>query len=177
MTGPFFYLCRYPIIRGLPWLISYCWESLLEGLGRAVVDYNYKTFTIRWIGGPRYTVTTDPAAVEYILKNRFDNFPKGEYLQSIMADLFGEGIFAIDGDKWVTTRKTASHMFAARSFRENIMVVFHRHGAGLLRVIGELADSGLPFDLQDVFLRFTLVSVSVVPSYLTFVTQTGSLLL
>ena len=35
-----------------------------------------------------------------------------------MRDLFGDGIFAADGDKWLAQRKTASHMFAAREFRE-----------------------------------------------------------
>ena len=72
----------------------------------------------RWIGGPRYTITSDPAVVEYVLKTRFENFPKGNYVYNIMKDLFGDGIFAVDGEKWVSQRKTASHMFAAREFRE-----------------------------------------------------------
>ena len=125
-------------------------------------------------------MTTNPAQVEYILKTRFENFPKGEYIYDILHDLFGDGIFAVDGEKWTAQRKTASHMFAAREFREvtfnfklglpinmrrrhalpplqNIMVVFHRHGAELMRILGRHADSGEPLDLQDLFYRFTLV--------------------
>ena len=52
------------------------------------------------------------------LCQRFENFPKGDYFNGVMKDLFGDGIFAVDGEKWSTQRKTATHMFAAREFRE-----------------------------------------------------------
>lgn len=79
-------------------------------------------------------------------------------------------------------RKATAHMFSAREFREvraafdlfsrtiltyqcrylqNIMLVFHRHGKTLVNIIGNLADAGKPFDLHDLFHRFTLVRICI----------------
>ncbi len=119
--------------------------------------FNYRTFTIKWIGSPRYFIVTSPACVEHVLKKNFDNFPKGDHFHNIMEDLFGDGIFAIDGEKWEAQRKTALHMFSAREFRENIVNVFNRHGSELLEILGSAADSGKSVDLHELFHRFTLV--------------------
>ena len=40
------------------------------------------------------------------------------------------------------------------------MVVFHRHGADLVRILEGHADAGTPLDLQELFFRFTLDSIS-----------------
>ncbi|GFY81960.1 cytochrome P450, family 704, subfamily A, polypeptide 2 [Actinidia rufa] len=43
--------------------------------------------------------TADPVTVEYILKTKFSNYGRGQYHTGIMRDLFGDGIFAVDGEK------------------------------------------------------------------------------
>ena len=47
----------------------------------------------------------------------FDADTQGTYNYSIMKDLFGEGIFATDGDKWRRQRKLASHEFSTKVLR------------------------------------------------------------
>ncbi|VAH53631.1 unnamed protein product [Triticum turgidum subsp. durum] len=54
------------------------------------------------------TVTANPANVEYMLKTRFDNFPKGKRFAALLGDLLGAGIFNVDGDAWRHQRKMAS---------------------------------------------------------------------
>jgi hypothetical protein len=107
-------------------------------------------------------VITNPDCVKHVLSTHFDNYPKGENVHSTLKDLFGDGIFAIDGKKWEVQRKTALHMFSAREFRENIVSVFNRHGADLLEILGHHADAGTPCDLHDLFHRFTLVGARAV---------------
>ena len=67
-----------------------------------------------------------------------------------MRDLFGEGIFAVDGDKWRHQRKLSSYEFSTKVLREFSSVVFQTSGAKLAMKIGELACSAAVFDMQVV---------------------------
>ena len=49
-----------------------------------------------------------------VLKTNFANYPKGPMFSEAFKDLLGEGIFAVDGHKWKTQRKTASHEFTVK---------------------------------------------------------------
>ena len=44
-----------------------------------------------------YIIVTDPACVEHILKNNFDNYEKGPEFSSRFRDVLGHGIFNSDG--------------------------------------------------------------------------------
>lgn len=41
-----------------------------------------------------------------IIAANFQNYIKGSLFQTVMADAFGEGIFATDGEVWNLQRKT-----------------------------------------------------------------------
>ncbi|KAJ0098821.1 hypothetical protein Patl1_19991 [Pistacia atlantica] len=58
--------------------------------------------------------TTDPEIVEYILKTNFPNYGKGLYNYYVLTDLLGDGIFAVDGDKWKHQRKLSSYEFSTK---------------------------------------------------------------
>jgi cytochrome P450 len=92
--------------------------------------------------------TTDVRNIEHILKTNFDKYSKGEYNQDIVSDLFGQGIFAVDGDKWRQQRKLASFEFSTRVLRDFSSSVFRRNAAKLVRAVSELSDAGLAFDIQ-----------------------------
>ena len=92
--------------------------------------------------------TADPRNVEHILKTNFDKYSKGKYNQDIVTDLFGEGIFAVDGDKWRQQRKLASFEFSTRVLRDFSCSVFRRNAAKLVRVISEFSHQGQVFDMQ-----------------------------
>ncbi|KAF8028235.1 hypothetical protein BT93_E0980 [Corymbia citriodora subsp. variegata] len=103
--------------------------------------------------------TVDPRNVEHILKTKFDEYTKGEYNIDIVKDLFGEGIFAVDGDKWKKQRKVASFEFATRVLRDFSCSVFRKNAAKLVKVTEELSAASEGFDMQDVLMRCTLDSI------------------
>lgn len=93
--------------------------------------------------------TVDTRNVEHVLKTNFDKYSKGKYNQDVITDLFGEGIFAVDGDKWRQQRKVASYEFSTRVLRDFSCSVFRRNAAKLVRVVmSEFSHQGLVFDMQ-----------------------------
>ncbi|CAJ2657588.1 unnamed protein product [Trifolium pratense] len=103
--------------------------------------------------------TIDVRNIEYILKTNFDKYSKGKYNQDIITDLFGEGIFAVDGDKWKQQRKIASYEFSTRVLRDFSCSVFRKNAAKLVKVISEFSHEGLVFDMQDLQMRCALDSI------------------
>ncbi|CAG8758114.1 14737_t:CDS:2, partial [Gigaspora rosea] len=53
------------------------------------------SFTV--LGQGRLIVSNDPRTVEHILKTNFDDYPKGEIFYEIANDIFGDGIFSVNG--------------------------------------------------------------------------------
>jgi len=92
--------------------------------------------------------TIDVRNIEHVLKTNFDKYSRGKYSQDIMTDLFGEGIFAVDGNKWKQQRKVASYEFSTRVLRDFSCSVFRKNAAKLVRVISEFYLEGLVFDMQ-----------------------------
>ncbi|KAI3449144.1 hypothetical protein Pfo_005809 [Paulownia fortunei] len=103
--------------------------------------------------------TSDPANVEYILKTKFDNYDKGWYNYSILKDLLGDGIFAVDGDKWREQRKVSSLEFSARALRDVSSIVFRENAIKLANIVSEAVISYQPMDIQDLFMKSTLDSI------------------
>ncbi|KAJ0098820.1 hypothetical protein Patl1_19990 [Pistacia atlantica] len=103
--------------------------------------------------------TTDPAVVEYMLKTNFPNYVKGLYQYNILTDLLGDGIFAVDGDKWKHQRKLSSYEFSTKILRDFSSVVFKTTAVKLVRIVSEASASNRPLDMQDLFMKATLDSV------------------
>ena len=62
--------------------------------------------------GPAAVIqTVDPAVVDHILRNNFENYVKGDWFQQNMDPILGHGIFAVDGWQWRRTRKLSSNIF------------------------------------------------------------------
>ncbi|KAK4476533.1 hypothetical protein RD792_015689 [Penstemon davidsonii] len=104
--------------------------------------------------------TSDPANVEYILKSNFENYGKGEYNYTILKDLLGDGIFTVDGDKWKEQRKVASHEFSRRALRDFSSGVFRNNAIKLANIVSESVITNKPIDIQDLFMKSTLDSIS-----------------
>ncbi|KAM7472127.1 hypothetical protein LguiA_010310 [Lonicera macranthoides] len=103
--------------------------------------------------------TTDTRNIEHILKTNFDKYTKGKYNQDIVTDLFGEGIFAVDGAKWRQQRKLASFEFSNRVLRDFSCKVFRTNAAKLVRIISEFSMANQVFDAQDLLMKCTLDSI------------------
>uniref|UniRef100_A0A453DB11 Cytochrome P450 n=1 Tax=Aegilops tauschii subsp. strangulata TaxID=200361 RepID=A0A453DB11_AEGTS len=106
------------------------------------------------------TVTANPANVEYMLKTRFDNFPKGKRFAALLGDLLGAGIFNVDGDAWRHQRKMASLQLGSVTVRSYAYkIVAQEVETRLLPALADAADEGKVIDLQDVFRRFAFDTV------------------
>ncbi|XP_006661101.1 cytochrome P450 94C1-like [Oryza brachyantha] len=95
------------------------------------------------------TITANPANVEYMLKTRFDNFPKGKPFTALL------GIFNVDGDMWRHQRKVASLELGSVSVQSYAFkIVAQEVETRLMPVLSDGADRGTVLDLQDEFRRF-----------------------
>lgn len=128
--------------------------------------YDYQTEvakkqpTFRLLGPAQSEIyTTDIRNIEHVLKAKFDKYSKGEYNQDILEDLFGQGIFAVDGDKWRQQRKLASFEFSTRVLRDFSCAVFRTNAAKLVKVVSGFAVAGRVLDMQDMLMRCTLDSI------------------
>ncbi|KAF5750495.1 putative cytochrome P450 [Tripterygium wilfordii] len=117
-----------------------------------------KTIHIHVLGN---TITANPVNVEYILKTRFDNYPKGKQFSMILGDFLGQGIFNVDGDLWRFQRKMASLELNTLSIRSYAFdIVNYEIEARLIPLLQSVSDKedGI-IDLQDVFRRFSFDSI------------------
>jgi cytochrome P450 len=123
---------------------------------------NSPTHTIRFVrpGGTAVYSTAHVENVEYILKTRFENFVKGEYLGIMLGDLLGNGIFNVDGHLWKLQRKLASHEFTSRSLREFGFECADRELQDrLVPILTTQSSTAAIVDLQDLFLRFNFDNI------------------
>lgn len=106
------------------------------------------------------TITANPDNVEYMLKTRFDNFPKGEPFSAILGDFLGRGIFNVDGTFWRFQRKMASielaHVSTLNYSFQVVDVEIQRRLIPLMAGGG----GGHAVDLQEVFRRFSFDCIS-----------------
>ncbi|XVE77000.1 hypothetical protein DITRI_Ditri13aG0026700 [Diplodiscus trichospermus] len=106
--------------------------------------------------------TTDARNIEHILKSNFDKYAKRKYFGEIVSDLWGQGIFAVDGNKWRQQRKLASYEFSTRVLREFSCSVFRKNAAKLVTAVSKLAMSGQVIEFQDMFMKSDMESISKV---------------
>lgn len=91
------------------------------------------------LGIPRHIATLDPRNIEHVLKSKisiifdeikkkqtkhfeidnFENYIKGPEFHASLVSLFGNGIFNANGEDWKYQRKTASHIFNVKNFRDH----------------------------------------------------------
>ncbi|KAL6124360.1 hypothetical protein ACLB2K_076873 [Fragaria x ananassa] len=128
--------------------------------------YDYQTRVAREtpthrILAPEFSLlyTTDSRNIEHVLKTNFAYYSKGFYNQEIMCDIFGQGIFIVDGERWRHQRKLASYEFSTRVLRDFSCFVLRRSAARLVKVVSEFSDSNGVFDMQDLLMRCTLDSI------------------
>lgn len=118
--------------------------------------------------------TADPVNVEYILKTNFSNYGKGQYNFDVMRDLFGDGIFAVDGEKWRHQRKLASYEFSTKVLRDFSSSVFRASAAKLASIVSGASTAKEIIDLQDLLMKSTLDSIFRVGFGIELNTLSGS---
>ncbi|CAA7391779.1 unnamed protein product [Spirodela intermedia] len=108
----------------------------------------------------RYEINTcDPAIVEHILSSNFHGYGKGWYFYETMEALLGDGIFVVDGSKWLHQRKLSSRQFSTRFLRDYSGSVFKNNATKLAEVISDAAASDEVIDVQELFMKSTMDSI------------------
>ncbi|PKU59801.1 Cytochrome P450 704C1 [Dendrobium catenatum] len=92
------------------------------------------------------------------LNNIFVKF-QGQYNYENLKELFGDGIFAVDGGKWHHQRKLASYEFSTRALRNYSTSIFKTNATKLAYIIFDKAKSDLAFDIQELFMSSTMDSI------------------
>ncbi|XP_009593545.1 cytochrome P450 704C1-like [Nicotiana tomentosiformis] len=105
------------------------------------------------------TYTTDSRNIEHILKTNFSKYSKGKRNQEVLRDLFGEGIFAVDGEKWKQQRKLSSFEFSARVLRDFSCTVFRKRATKLVSKVSDFSLANQVFDMQELLMRSSLDSI------------------
>ncbi|CAI9115471.1 OLC1v1016376C1 [Oldenlandia corymbosa var. corymbosa] len=117
--------------------------------------------TFRFLG-PEHSIiyTANPANIEHILKTNFHLYTIGSGNgEQVSSDLFGQGIFTVDGEKWKQQRKLAAAEFSTRVLRDFSCEVFRRNAAKLAQMVSEISQANQVFDLQELLMRCTLDSI------------------
>ncbi|KAE8806731.1 hypothetical protein D1007_17090 [Hordeum vulgare] len=108
-------------------------------------------------------MTANPDNVEYVAKTNFQNYPKGEFVVSVIEDLLGHGIFNSDGDQWLWQRKAASYEFNTRSLRNFVVSTVSSEVVDrLLPLLYRAERDGRTLDVQDVLERFAFDTICCV---------------
>ncbi|CAO3649321.1 unnamed protein product [Cunninghamella echinulata] len=130
-------------------------EYFMENLDKR----NVLTLITNGVCFPRSIITIDPRNVEYILKGNFENYVKSPQLNEITSELLGHGIFNANGEIWKYQRKTASHIFNVKNFRDHFTEVFLDHIHYITdKMLDVAATNGTTVDFHDIMFRFTLDS-------------------
>lgn len=123
--------------------------ELLEYLWKI---WNAKSENLRvLIAYKQLVVTTDPENIKALLATQFNDFALG-FRHAHFAPLLGGGIFTLDYDGWKRSRallrpnfsrEKISHIHLLESHLQRLFKHFHKF-------------SGQPFDLQELFFKFTV---------------------
>ncbi|CAL5404912.1 unnamed protein product [Camellia sinensis] len=101
-------------------------------------------------------------------------YGKGKFNSNLMRDLFGDGIFAEDGEKWHHQRKLASYEFSTKVLRDFSATVFRTNAAKLASDVSIAATTKQMIDLQDLLVKSTLDSIFKVGFGVELNTLSGS---
>lgn len=111
---------------------------------------------------------SSPDQLEYVQKINFSNYVKGNFQTDQWRDALGHGIFAADGKKWISSRKTMAFIFTTKSFGGIITDSIETSLLNLNSILMRRSKSGVEFDLQALFFAFTLSSFVKLGSVLHF---------
>ena len=132
----------YPV-AGTLYGLAFHWNRLHDYLGEVVRRHG----TFRLLAAEHSEIyTTDVRIIEHVLKTNFENYPKGQYNHDIETELFGQGIFSVNGAKWRQQRKLSSHEFSTRVLRDFSCKIFRKKAANLVRTVSEFATASKNFD-------------------------------
>jgi cytochrome P450 len=152
----------WPVMGIIPSIflhINNIYDWVTESLIKAGGTFHFRGM---WMGRAYGIVTADPSNIEYMLKTKFKNFPKGKYYRERFHDLLGNGIFNADNELWKEQRRIAiSEMHSSRFVQHSFQAMQNLVHQKLLKLFKKVVEESNDhsFDLQDVLLRFTFDNI------------------
>ncbi|CAO3598708.1 unnamed protein product [Absidia cylindrospora] len=147
-----------PLVGNLPLLIQNK-DKIHDMLLETYHQHKALTITFSVLGIPRQIFTLISRNVEYLLKGNFESYVKGPDFHNAMNDLFGNGIFNANGDEWKYQRKTASHVFNVKNFRDQFTDVFIEEIHYMMdNIWDKAAETQTSVDFHEIMFKFTLDS-------------------
>ncbi|GAB9462962.1 Cytochrome p450 [Globisporangium polare] len=132
-------------------LMTYQLPRLHDWITEQCLRFEGRPWLLQALGAPPLVVVSSVEGFEDVVKTQFEIFDKGKRMREIFEDMVGDGIIAVDGDKWKFQRKKLSHLFTMRAFRETITTSIHKY----ILVLGDLLEKAAkdpqqtPFDYGD----------------------------
>ncbi|KAI1082964.1 cytochrome P450 52A11 [Whalleya microplaca] len=117
--------------------------------------------------GTRLVLTADPENIKAVLATQFSDYGKGEPFHREWCDFLGDSIFTTDGQLWHASRQLLRPQFSRERisdldcFESHLQTFFKAiaNGGALEGTDQEVdieAGDGKPFDISELFYRFTL---------------------
>lgn len=151
---------NYPLIGDLLQVIKNR-DRIYDWTTEILTDNPTHTMISNMLLFPGTIITANPKNVEYILKTKPENYPKGEITISLLEDLLGHGIFNSNGEHWRWQRKAVSQAFTIRSLRGFMVDTIHSQIMHrLIPLVERTREKGEVMDMQDVLERFAIDNLS-----------------
>ncbi|KAH7515637.1 hypothetical protein FEM48_Zijuj10G0047700 [Ziziphus jujuba var. spinosa] len=145
------------IIPSIFFHVNHIYDWVTMAFIRAGGTFPYRGM---WMGNAHGILTVDPSNIEYMLKTRFENFPKGKYFRDRFHDLLGDGIFNADSQLWKEQRRLATiEMHSNRFVKHSLKTMQDLVQNKLIKLLDVVAESGEKLDLQEMLLRFTFDNI------------------
>ncbi|KAF8403713.1 hypothetical protein HHK36_011817 [Tetracentron sinense] len=149
----------YPLVGALPEFLKNR-HRFLDWTTDVLASCPTSTTVFRRPGKVQGIITANPLNIEHMLKNNFENYPKGERVLFLLEDFLGQGIFNSDGNIWKVQRKTASHEFNTKSLRNFAMQSAKEEiQTRLIPLLKKAAEMNHPIDVQEILERFAFDNV------------------
>jgi len=146
----------YPLVGNLPQFLKH--RDRKHQYELELAREHGLTFFVR-AADIRGVFVCDPRDVEYMLKTNQQNFEQGYFRRVLFTDFLGDGIFNVDGHKWLLQRKAAAKEFSVSRFRDYMLLIFTEYAHQVVDDhLAKIADTERVIDLQDMFFRDTFDS-------------------
>lgn len=142
----------FSILRNAP--------NVHEWLSELCKQFQGKPFRMQLMLTNGNTILNTPELFEDVLKTQFEVFDKGPIMCDSLQDLLGNGIFSVDGVKWMHQRKTASNLFSLSTLRDSMAHTVQELMPIVHCILQRAVNNQAPIDLVKLLNRFTMEGFS-----------------
>ncbi|KAF9667954.1 hypothetical protein SADUNF_Sadunf15G0076700 [Salix dunnii] len=148
-------IINWPVVGMLPGLFRN--SARVHEFVTYVLQQCGGTFVFKgpWMGTLDALLTSNPANVHHVLRKKAFNYHKGVEFKEIFDEIFGDGIFSADGDRWKTQRRTIHSFIRYSKFEEAVERIIQRKVLqGIFVILEHFSEQREEVDMQDVLKRF-----------------------